>query len=357
MRAQLLSIVLIVNIFSVAMGQEDILLKDYNPKSIYKTHKTVIEMAKFPVIDIHSHAYATSQEEIEEWVKTMDKFGIEKTTVLTKLTGKAFDSVYNIYAKYEGRFEVWCGFDYTGYTKKGWARKAVRELERCYEVGARGVGELGDKGEGLLYSKPTAAYGMHIDDERLKPLLEKCGELGMPINIHIAEPYWMYEPIDVYNDGLMNAADWQIDTSNKDLLLHSELINTLRNAVKDNPKTTFIACHFANCSYDLGILGELLDNYPNLYADIAARYAETAPVPRYTKAFYEKYQDRLLYGTDMGFDASMYELTFRILETEDEHFYAKELFGYHWSLYGLGLSDTVLKKIYYENAKKIRNYE
>ena len=96
-----------------------------------------------------------------------------------------------------------------------------------------------------------------------------------------------------------------------------------------------------------------MDKYPNLYADIAARYAETAPVPRYTAKFFNKYQNKLLYGTDMGFDKDMYWITFRILESEDEHFYEIDQFGYHWPLYGLGLNDNVLLKIYRNNAKKI----
>lgn len=337
----------------VVTAQQDILLKDYDPVSIYRTQNTKVERAKYPIIDMHSHPYASAPEEIEAWVKTMDAVGIQKSIILTYETGKAFDSIYNIYSKYNDRFELFCGFDYEGYEEKGWAKKAIKELERCYKIGARGVGELGDKGAGLLYSKPTAAYGMHIDDERMKPLIQKCGELGMSISIHVAEPYWMYLPIDRHNDGLMNAAKWKIDTSNKKLLMHDELIATLEGAVKENPKTTFIACHFANCGYDLSIIGKLLDTYPNLYADISARYAETAPIPRYTKAFYEKHQDKLLYGTDMGFEQSMYETTFRILETEDEHFYEKGLFSYHWPLYGLGLDNDILKKIYNGNAKKI----
>ncbi len=338
--------------FTIA-AQQDILLKDYDPISIYKTPKTEITKAKFPIIDMHSHPYASTPEEIEAWVKIMDSVGIQKSIILTYQTGKAFDSIYNIYSKYNGRFELFCGFDYTGFEEKGWSKKAVKELERCYKTGARGVGEMGDKGAGLFYSKPAPAPGMHIDDARMKPLLEKCGELGIPISIHVAEPFWMYLPNDIHNDGLMNAAKWKIDTSNKNLLLHDQLITTLENAVRENPKTTFIACHIANCSYDFSIFAKLLDSYPNLYADIAARYAEFAPVPRYTKAFFEKYQDRLLYGTDMGFESSMYRTTFRILESEDEHFYNKELFSYHWPLYGLGLSDNALNKIYNGNAKKI----
>jgi hypothetical protein len=87
--------------------------------------------------------------------------------------------------------------------------------------------------------------------------------------------------------------------------------------------------------------------------DISARYAETAVIPRFTRAFYVQYQDRLLYGTDMGSSAAMYRTTFRILETEDEHFYDHSLFSYHWSLYGLGLPDAVLKKLYRDNAMRV----
>jgi predicted TIM-barrel fold metal-dependent hydrolase len=100
-------------------------------------------------------------------------------------------------------------------------------------------------------------------------------------------------------------------------------------------------------------LGALFDQYPNLYADISARYAETATTPRFTARFYRKYQDRLLYGTDMGRAADMYRTTFRILETEDEHFYAWDLFTYHWPLHGLGLGDEVLRKVYRDNALKL----
>ena len=100
----------------------------------------------------------------------------------------------------------------------------------------------------------------------------------------------------------------------------------------------------------------MFDKYPNLYADIAARYAEVSPVPRSTAAFMTKYQDRLVYGTDMGDQAKMYRVTFRILESADEHFYEKEQFSYHWPLYGLDLPGEVLKKVYSDNAEKIINY-
>lgn len=330
---------------------DELLLKDFRPHSIYNIPVTKIEKAKFPVFDVHSHPYATTEEELDLWVKNMDEAGITKTILLTYAHGNEFDSLLNFYSKYPDRFELWCGIDFTGYDQPGYGPAAVDELVRCFNEGAKGVGELGDKGNGLVYGKPQAV-GMHIDDPRMKPVLEKCAELGMPVNIHIGEPQWFYEKMDSTNDGLMNAYTWRLDNQ-KGILNLDEVLNTLENAVKNNPKTLFIACHLANQNTDLAKLGRLLDSYPNLYADISARYAENAPVPRYTKVFFEKYQDRLLYGTDMGFEKSMYETTFRILESNDEHFYNIELFNYHWPLYGFGLSDQTLEKIYSLNAGRI----
>lgn len=330
-------------------------LKDYTPVSIYKIPQTPVSKAKFPVTDVHSHDYAKSAQQIDDWVKAMDAAGIEKTLILSHATGAKFDSLVEKYGRYKNRFDVWCGFDYTGFDSPEGQQHAVKELERCFSKGARGVGELGDKGLGELYSG-SGGKGVHLNDPRMRPLLQKCAELHMPVNVHIAEDEWMYLDANAANDGLMNAATWKVDLTKKGILDHDQLIASLENAVKNNPATTFIACHLANCCANLGVLGRLLDTYPNLHADIAARYAEIAPIPRFTKSFIEKYQDRLLYGTDMGMDRQMYGITFRILETADEHFYEKEMFGYHWPLYGLALSDEALRKVYGENAKKLFNY-
>ena len=328
-------------------------LKDFHPVSIYKTPQVKVEKAKYPVTDFHSHDYPKTDAGVDAWVKTMDQTGIAKTIILTYSTGAGFDSLVEKYSRYKDRFELWCGFDYTGHEQPGWEEHAVTELKRCYEKGARGVGELGDKGLGEFYSKPTPGYGLHIDDPRMKPLLRACAELHMPVSIHVAEDAWMYLASDSLNDGLMNAATWKVDMSKKGILNHDQLIATLENAVRDNPQTIFIACHLANCCSDLSVLARLFDTYPNLWADIAARYSEISPVPRYTKAFMEKYSNRLVYGTDMGDSPEMYRITFRILETADEHFYEQERFNYHWPLYGLSLSDEMLKKLYQDNAKEI----
>lgn len=338
---------------SLAQSADTLKLKDYRPVSIYKIPVSTIPKAKYPVIDFHSHDYPKDDAGVDAWVKTMDKAGIAKTMVLSYTTGKSFDSVVAKYKRYKDRFEVWCGIDFSGYDQPGWEEKAVRELERCHKAGARGVGELGDKGLGEFYSKPVSGWGMHIDNPKLKPFIKRCGELGMPISIHVAEDAWMYEKPDATNDGLMNASTWQVDMSKPGIIGHDALVQTLANAVRDNPGTTFIACHLANTCSDLSMLAKLFDQYPNLYADIAARYGELAPIPRFVHDFMEKYSDRLVYGTDMGVDHSMYMTTFRILESADEHFYAHDQFGYHWPLHGFALSASTLKKLYSGNGQKI----
>ena len=330
---------------------ETILLKDYRPKSIHKIPVTEIDKAKHPIIDMHSHPYAKTAQQIEEWIKNMDEVGVQKTVILTMATGKEFDDIHRRYSKHPDRFELWCGLDLSDYDKPGFGPAAVKELERCRQVGARGVGEIHDKGEGLVSGK-SKAPAMHPDDARMDALFERCAELGMPISLHVAEPIWMYQKMDKTNDGLMNAYHWRLDNK-PNIVSLSGMIDILDRTLMRHRRTTFIACHFANLDYDLARLGELFERNPNLYADISARYAETAPIPRFVSKFYEKYAGRLVYGTDMGFDKPMYRVTFRILESLDEHFYVAEQFDYHWSLNGFGLSSETLKQVYHANAIKL----
>lgn len=329
---------------------DQLLLKDYRPRAIHRVPVNRIERARFPVIDVHSHAYVRTQDQVDAWVRTMDELGIERTVILSGATGPEFDAILARFARHPTRFSVWCGFQLGRADQPGFAEAAVAELERCQRAGAEGVGELSDKGGGLRGA--PAGLALHLDDPRLDPLLQACARLGLPINIHVGEPIWMYEPMDARNDGLMNAFKWRLDNQTN-ILGHAAVVATLERALARHPQTTFIACHFANCCYDPSILGRLFDAHPNLYADISARYAETAPVPRAMARFFQKYQDRLLYGTDMGVSAEMYRTTFRILETEDEHFYDWNLFSYHWPLHGFGLNDQILRKVYGENARAL----
>lgn len=349
---------------------DKLLLKDYRPKSIYKIPKTEITRAKFPVIDVHCHG-ARPASRVAEMVKNMDAVSVEKSVIFTgAATPEKFIEVSRLYTQYPGRFDLWCGFDLNGADEPGFGPKVVKSLEGCHQAGAVGVGEIVDKGYGLgtpVGSGPVgwpgrgkvpARKGPHPDDPRMDSLFRRCGQLGMPVNIHVSDPIWGYLPQDYTNDGLMDSFDWRLDDK-PGILGHDGLLESLEGAVRQHPQTIFIACHFANLDYDLTRLGQMFERNANFYADISARYAETAAIPRFVHQFYRKYSDRLLYGTDLGFDQDMYRLTFRFLETEDEHFYQMDEFNHHWPLHCFGLPDDVLKKVYRENAlavfEKARN--
>jgi hypothetical protein len=187
-----------------------ILLKDYRPVSIHKVPITHIDKAKFPIIDMHSHPEPKTDAEINTWLKNMDEVGVEKTIVLTMATGKPFDEINAKYSKHPDRFEIWCGLDFAGYNTPAFPDSAVKELTRCHDAGAKGVGEIHDKGQGLRSGK-SVTHGLHPDDPRVDAIWEKAAELRMPISLHVADPIWMYQPMDKHNDGLMNAYEWRLD--------------------------------------------------------------------------------------------------------------------------------------------------
>jgi hypothetical protein len=299
-------------------------------------------------------------------VKLMDAVNVEKTVLFTgAATPQSFNEVRQPYLKHAGRFDLWCSFDLAGVGQPGFGPGAVKSLEECHRLGALGIGEISDKGRGFGTVGPAGrglrggganpVIGPHPDDPRMDPLFDKCAQLGMPINIHVSDPIWAYEMMDKTNDGLPNGYAWMIKMV-PGMAGHNELIESLERMAGKHPKTMFIACHLANLSYDLPRLGQIFDRYPNLYGDISARFGDLAPVPRSSVAFFQKYQDRVLYGTDMAYTQRMFSSTFRIMESLDEHFYEFDLdvcYDYHWPLHGFGLSDGVLKKMYRDNLRQV----
>lgn len=341
---------------------DNLLLKDYYPVSAFVMEEHHPSAAKFTTVDMHSHAYVDDVESLQEWAKILEENNIERIVINTMAHGEEFDRLYDMYKGVSDKFELWCAFNDEHWGTPEWEEEALADLQHCYEKGAVGVGELGDKGWGEIYSiiglnlhDDEIIKTAHIDNPVFDKLLEKCGELHMPVSFHAADPIWMYLPLDEKNDGYVNAKNWAIDTTQAGILGYEGIMKSFENAVARHPNTLFIGCHFINMSHDYARLGALLDKYPNLIIDNSARHCETSVTPRATKAFYEKYQDRIIFGTDNYPDRDMYKLMWRVLETEDEHFYDDR--AYHWALNGIGLGDDVLHKIYHDNAVKITEYE
>jgi predicted TIM-barrel fold metal-dependent hydrolase len=341
----------------VRQGPMDaILLKDYKPASSLIVPVTPIQKARFPVIDAHAHSSMgniKTRADVDAWVKTMDEVGVELSVVFTNASGAEFDRQAELFlGSYPKRFQVWYSFDASDPDAPDFASKTVAELERVFKKGARGVGEITDKGWGVEASESNAlprARRLRFDDPRLDPFWKRCGELNMPVNIHIADHPSCWKPLDTHQE---RTPDFQnFNLSAKDVPSYEELLSMRERLLAKHPKTKFIFCHFSNQGNDTASLARMLDRFPNMYVDMSARDYEIGRQPRTMKAFLEKYRARVLYGTDMGRDKAMYEGWWRLLETADEYMPGR----IWWPYYGLELSESALKSIYRDTALKVLN--
>lgn len=328
---------------------DEIFLKDYAPKSLVVTTETFVPTSKYPSIDSHVHTVAKTKEDIVEWVKTMDEVGIEISVVLTASIGNAFaEHVQSFIKAYPGRFQLYCGMDLTGIEKKDYPKRVAEDLARCREMGAIGVGEITDKGFGITQDRNLPENKrLHPDDERLDLFWEKCAELKMPVNLHVADHPSCWTPLDVFQE---RTPDYQhFNLYNENVLPFGELIAKRNKILEKHPDTILIACHLGNQGHDLATLEKTMDKYPNLYLDTSARDYELGRTPRSSAKFLNKYKNRIVFGTDMGRKKSMYQIHWRLLETADEYIPGRV----GWRYYGLELPDSTLKALYRDTAKSI----
>lgn len=329
-----------------------VLLKDYAPKSSVVTKRSFVPKAKFPVIDFHSHddfMVKKIPNFVEKWVEIQQEVGVEKTNVLARAVGSRFDELTKKYLeKYPDQFILSCGIYQGDHRKAGFDKNAVHELERCFKNGARGIGELTDKGYGLTGDpKLSPDERLHPDDPKLFDFFEKAGELGMTVSLHVSDHPSAWQPVGVFQE--RTPIFQQYNKYEKGGLTYEQLLERLIKTIELHPRTNFVACHIANLGNDFNRIGRLLDSHQNMYVDISARDYELGRQPRGSLRFLEKYKNRILFGTDMGIEKTMYQSWWRLLETEDE-----DMEGRIWWRYiCLNLPNDILSHIYSINARRL----
>ena len=328
-----------------------IAVRDYAPRASLVLEENHPGRARFPAIDVHTHSNAKNPAELDAWIRTMDEVGIETTVVLAGSTGAQFDRTADLYLSRADRFQIYCGLLTTDIDRPDYPARAAAELERCFRRGARGVGELSDKGMGFGGGRLPRDKRLHGNDPRLDPYFQKCAELKLPVIAHIADHPSCWEPLGVYQERTPQYQHFNLH--GKDVPSHAELIATRDGMAARHPKTTFISCHLGNQGHDLGALGKALDRYPNLHLDISARDYEVGRTPRAAVKFLTKYRDRVLFGTDMGRALSMYRAWWRLFETPDEFMVGR----IWWRYYGLELPAKILEALYRGNARRLLNWK
>lgn len=328
-----------------------ITVRDYAPVSSLVLAEKHPVKARFPAIDVHAHINGRTPQDIAAWVRTMDEVGIETTVVLTGATGEPFDRLVEAYLGATNRFQLFCGVLTTNIDRPDYPERAAAELERCVRRGARGVGELSDKGMGLGGGQLPRPKRLHLDDARLDPFFAKCADLKIPVVAHIADHPSCWKPLDVYQERPPQYQHFNLH--GKDVPSHAELIASRDRALAKHRKTTFIACHLGNQGHDLESLGQALDRNANLFLDISARDYEVGRTPRAAARFLGRYKDRVVFGTDMGREPEMYRAWWRLFETADEFMPSRVW----WRYYGLDLPAGVLEALYRGNARRLLNWQ
>jgi predicted TIM-barrel fold metal-dependent hydrolase len=331
----------------------------YDPPSSLVVEEHHLTKAKFPFIDIHNHQGNMDTGDLSKLIVDMDKLNL---AVMNNLSGRGFGgkdysgsdehllkSLDNIKKHYPNRFILFTTLTFSDIDEPNWTAKTVKQLEENVKAGAKGLKIYKSLG---LHFKDKSGKLIAIDDPRIDPIWEKCGELGIPVLIHTADPKQFWEPIDEKNERWLELKTHPNRRYTDKEVSWQTLIEQQHNIFRKHPKTKFIAAHLGWYGNDLKKLGQLLDAMPNVYTEIGAVIAEVGRQPRAAKAFFIKYQDRILFGKD-SWVPSEYETYFRVLESEDEYFPYHKRYHAFWRMYGMGLPDDVLKKIYYKNAMSL----
>jgi predicted TIM-barrel fold metal-dependent hydrolase len=329
---------------------------DYRPRStlIVPEHKTW--KAKFPVIDFHGHVSALLQDQkgMDSLTAALDSLNVRMVYVADNVSGERLTrmlATVQANPKLKDRIKILTGISFQN-VGPGWAEKAIAQLNADIKAGAVGVGEIG-KGFGLSTKKPDGSR-LKIDDPELDPIWEECAKLKIPVFIHTAEPQEFFQPIDFHNERWLELALFN-DRRNgpgTGRPTFDELMKERDNLFRKHPKTTFVAAHMGWHANDLGRLGKMFDDMPNVYAELGAVLYDIGRQPRAAHDFFVKYQDRILFGKD-SFQPEEYPYYWRVFETTDDYFDYYRDYHAFWKLYGIGLPDQVLKKVYYQNALKL----
>jgi predicted TIM-barrel fold metal-dependent hydrolase len=346
-------------------------LNEFQPKSMLHVRETRVPRARFPVIDFHTHVSRRRAQKpavpAGELVKAMDAVNLR---TMVNLTGGAGEELAGAITAFDlahpGRFVSMTEPSWTRASEAGYAAWQADEIGRAKAAGAVGLKVLKTLGLYLRDGGPAGKL-VRVDDARFDPMWDACGRLGLPVAMHVGDPEAFFLPIDRFNERyeeLSAHPDWSF--YGKDFPAFKDILDARDRVFARHPKTTFVALHVGHWAENLAAVGAMLDRFPNVHVEIGARIGELGRQPRTAARFFDRYQDRILFGTDaipLGietpqqvFGEDLYRIYYRFLETDDEYFdYAPAPVPPQgrWQIYGLALPESILRKVYHQNAERV----
>ena len=331
------------------------------------------------IIDLHQHVGGTPAQ-FDRAIRIMDPAGVGTGVLLgagtvTRKNGapSSFEAVKAAAdLRHPGRFMAHMILDFDGWDDPGWSARAVAQIEEGHRLGSAGLKEFKRLG---LFLKDGKGELIKIDDPKLDPVWAKCGELGMPVSIHVADPRAFWQPYDDTNERWEELKDhrgwWFGDPAKYPARM--DLLDALDRVIGRHRGTTFICVHFGNNAEEPEWVDRALDRHPNMWIDVAARIPEVGRHdPAKVRAFFEKHQDRILFATDfMVYDklilgsggddeqptdedgVDFYRKCWRWFETEDRDWEHMTPIQGPWTISSIGLVPEICRKIYFDNARKL----
>ncbi len=339
------------NEVGTAVYAGETILLDYYPKSQLRTPHEMVEQAKFPAIDVHCHW--TLEQDPAAMLTAMEQRNLAYAVNLSG--GDTVEAVAAMREHFaDERFLILCNLDYSKLGDDAFYREYLQEAKAAGASGLKIWKNLG------LTLKDATGNRIAVDDPRLDVVWQTCGELGMPVLIHVADPAAFFDPIDGNNERwtqLYRHPSWSF--FGEQFPTREEVLAERDRMIARHPRTQFIGAHVANEAEDLASVAGRMQKLPNLHADISGRVAELGRQPYTARRFLIEFQDRVLFGTDRypgRADQPRYRRYYQFLETADEYF------DYHehdfpptgdWKIFGVFLPDEALMKIYHDNAASL----
>ncbi len=324
------------------------------------------------VIDMHTHLDPSA---VERAVELFDARGIAVAVNLSGgAPGAGLEQQLAAAARFPGRIIVFTTPRWIlARGGPGYGERMAADLVRARQLGAAGLKIA--KGLGLGFIDFTGEL-IPVDSPELDPLFERAGALGMPVAIHTGDPIAFWGPVAPDNERYAELSihpGWALH--DRPVPSWDELQIALERRVARHPGTTFVSVHFGNAPERPDRVAALLDRYPNLYIDTAARIPEIGrhPAGRMRELFL-RHQDRILFGTDLGVGPGPGDLvlgspgpapptaqetdlfftaTWRYFESADRDFAHPTPIQGSWPISGVGLPPSVLDKLYRRNAARL----
>ena len=333
-------------------------LDKFRPVSKLCVPEHIITKAKYPVIDAHNHLAPNNHVGVtttaEELIAKMEEFNIRMIVDLDGKLGEAGERQLQMSEAHPDKFVTFVRVDFGALEEPDFAQQINKRIDEYVRRGAGGIKFLKELG---LNVKDSSGKYIKPCDPRLKPIWEAAAKHDIPVLIHIGDPMAFFDPIDETNERyeeLIVHPSWSF--ADPQFYRFDELVESGMNLLRNNPDTRFIIPHVGGIAEDLARVGKMLDEFPNMYVDTAERIAELGRQPYTARDFLIKYQDRVIYGTDLVPNSGNVIPNYRFFETFDEYFHYNNWDEHHqgrWMIYGVGLPDEVLRKIYFENACKV----